>query len=219
MMVRKLESSRPGTGRSFRVYRGQAGLHKLVELQIAAPAQQLVSHSLLAFTAPDSAVPHFVMDAVLAGPRASLHIDLIPRIPLEQHEAYHAHCFAPLRVVRRDMARDKRLGSGQDTAKFTGPRSPYEALCNLPTEQLEVARSYARRYFEHWCSMLGAPLPRQATAGLDRGELASRDRQTRTAIFHRDSDPFWRKLDAVVGADSVNRILQELTSSAIQTKA
>ena len=50
-------------------------IHKLVYIGLAVPMIGLDSHMVFAFTAPDSAVPHFTLDSVLAGPHFAFHLD------------------------------------------------------------------------------------------------------------------------------------------------
>ena len=95
--------------------------------------------------------------------------------------------------------------------------SPYKALCNLPADQFEIARGYARRYFEHWSSLLGAPLPDEAVESLSGLDLETTDARTREAIFNRESDPFWMTIDTLAGKETVDQILCELASQPIQT--
>ena len=68
----------------------------LVYVGMTVEAFGLDSHMLFAFTAPDSAVPHFTLDAVLAGPFHAFHLDLIPRVDPGANLSYLDHCFVPL---------------------------------------------------------------------------------------------------------------------------
>ena len=77
----------------------------VIYVGITVEAIGLDSHMMFAFTGPDSAVPHFTLDSVQAGPHNAFHLDLIPRVDPGANLAYLDHCFEPL-TEAHDSARE-----------------------------------------------------------------------------------------------------------------
>ena len=99
-----IDGSRVG---SHRVLAGDRA--SLVYVGMTVEAFGLDSHMLFAFTPPESAVPHFTLDAVLAGPHFAFHLDLIPRLDPGAHLAYLEHCFVPLTGARFTISISRRV--------------------------------------------------------------------------------------------------------------
>src|SRR4051812_7676028 len=69
----------PQTVGELRVYRGRGRVQKVVSSRFSLSAPSMESHSVVVFTRPDSAVPHFGLDSVRLGSRVHLYVDLLPR--------------------------------------------------------------------------------------------------------------------------------------------
>lgn len=74
-------------------------VHQLVYIGLSVPPIGLDSHMIFAFTPPDSPLPHFTLDSVLAGPHFAFHLDLIPRVDLGANLAYINELFEPLTPI------------------------------------------------------------------------------------------------------------------------
>ena len=97
---------------SHRVLGIEGGVH-LVYVGMTVEQFGLDSHMLFAFTPTSSPVPHFTLDAVLAGTQYAFHLDLIPRVDPGANLAYLDHCFAPL-TEAHDACRSEERRVGQE---------------------------------------------------------------------------------------------------------
>jgi hypothetical protein len=205
----------------LRVYRGRGRVQKIVTSHFnleapftrasaasaaQAPHQALESHSVTVFTAPESPVPHFVLDSVRFGPKVSFHVDLLPKRDLGVSLSYLDRCFAPLTDIRAELDQDTRFVAGSAPLRQRALLSPWMALYTLDPELLGTAMGFIERYFKHWASLLRSDAPELHSAP----DVAARDRQHRKLVFSREVDPVWGMLDRALGSDMVDVLLSVL---------
>ncbi len=191
----------------LRVYRGRATVEKVVSAHFRLEAPAIDSCMMVVFTRPESPVPHFVLDVVRFGERASFHVDLLPKRDLGVCLSYVDLCFSPLSEVLEDITRDARFAPGTAPLRQRALLSPWMALFTHAPNELEAARSYVDRYFAHWCGLLRSDSPLLARDAA----LTARDEAQRKLVFGRELDPVWGMLDRALGAPAVDRLLQVLT--------
>ena len=190
----------------LRVYRGRGVVEKVVSAHFKLETPAIESYMVTVFTRPESPVPHFVLDVVRFGPKASFHVDLLPKRDLGVSLGYVDCCFAPLSQIRADLEQDARFAVGTAPLRQKAFLSPWMALYTHEPELLEVARSYVDRYFAHWSSLLTT---RDPELELDP-VVAARDAVNRKLVFSRELDPVWGMLDRALGAPTVDMLLSAL---------
>jgi hypothetical protein len=190
----------------LRVYRGRGRVQKIVTSHFTLDTPTLESHSVTVFTAPESPVPHFVLDSVRFGPKVSFHVDLLPKRDLGVSLSYLDRCFAPLTDIRSEIDQDTRFVAGTAPLRQRALLSPWMALYTLDPDLLGTAMGFIERYFRHWSSLLRSDAPELGSAP----DVAARDRQHRKLVFSREVDPVWGMLDRALGADMVDLLLSVL---------
>jgi hypothetical protein len=190
----------------LRVYRGRGRVQKIVTSHFNLDTPALESHSVTVFTAPESPVPHFVLDSVRFGPKVSFHVDLLPKRDLGVSLTYLDRCFAPLTDIRNEIDLDTRFMPGTAPLRQRALLSPWMALYTLDPELLGTAMGFIERYFKHWSGLLRSDAPELHSAP----DVAARDRQHRKLVFSREVDPVWGMLDRALGSDMVDLLLSVL---------
>jgi hypothetical protein len=204
----------------LRVYRGRGRIQKIVTFhfsidgldgiagaQAASRGVPLESHSVTVFTAPESPLPHFMVDSVRVGAKVSFHVDLLPKRDLGVAAAYLDRCFAPLTEIRGELDADPRFVESNPPLRQRALLSPWMANYTVEPELLGTAMGFIERYFRHWSALLRSDAIELASAP----DVAARDRQHRKLVFSRDVDPVWATLDRALGRDTVDLLLAALT--------
>ncbi|MFI6817512.1 hypothetical protein ACIBG7_34295 [Nonomuraea sp. NPDC050328] len=177
---------------------------KVVTVSLAVPPIGLDSHMIFAFTPPESAVPHFTLDAVASADYHAMHLDLIPRAELATHLAYLDACFLPL---TEPLERAWRLDGLSPAA--VGPRqrammSPWMLVCRATEAAFAGLDPTVDTYLDHWLALLGGGVP-----PVD-GDLAARDAANRANLFDPDVDPVWAQVRRLLGEEQAERVRKEL---------
>ena len=178
----------------------------LVYVGMAVEAFGLDSHMIFAFTAPGSAVPHFTLDSVLAGPHYAFHLDLIPRVDPGAHLSYLNHCYEPLTEAHDGAAEIDGL-----TPAHLSPRQ-WQLMSAWMLAQRADETGFASiaptvaAYRDHWLGLVRGGVPAAVLDGVSRAELAERDQRNRAAIFNPAVDPVWARVDRLLGAETSSAI-------------
>lgn len=193
---------------------GAQGVAEIVYVGMAVEQFGLDSHMLFAFTPAESAVPHFTLDAVLAGPHYAFHLDLIPRLDPGANLAYLDHCFVPL-----TEAHDAALELDGLTPAHLAPRqwqlmSAWMLAHRADEAGFSSIGPTVDAYRDHWLTLVQGGVPGAATDGVTAEALATRDQANRSAIFSPDVDPVWARVDQLLGADVSATIQQSLKTAA-----
>ena len=166
------------------------------------PAIGLDSHMLFAFTRPDSAVPHFTVDAVFAGGSYAFHLDLIPRVDLGANLAYLRQVYEPL----TETFMGARGTTGLSPAAL-GPlqlalMSPWMLAYRADEAAFRAIDPFVDRYLEHWLGLLAGGV----TTDVSAAALAARDAANRAAIFDPTVDPVWQQVSRLIGEGTSERV-------------
>ena len=197
----------------LRVYRGRGRVQKVVSSRFALgstphEASGLDSHSVVVFTRPESAVPHFGLNSVRIGSRVHFHLDLLPKRDLAVAPAYLERCYGPLTDALCELERDARFEPARPSHRQRALLSPWHVSCTLDPSDLGAAEVYVDRYVSHWAGLLRSDAPELDSAP----ELALRDASYRKLLYSREVDPSWGLLDRVIGDATVDAILAALTT-------
>jgi hypothetical protein len=198
------------------------GAHRIIEadgvasiVYVGMTVEQfgLDSHMLFAFTPETSAVPHFTLDAVLAGPHFAFHLDLIPRLDPGANLAYLDHCFTPL-----TEAHDACLELEGLTPAHLAPRQWQLMSAWMLANRADEAGFTSigptvDAYRDHWLGLVQNGVPDSATGGATAEQLSARDAANRSAIFSPDVDPVWARVDQLLGTEVSAQIQDSLRTA------
>ncbi|MFC5751319.1 hypothetical protein [Actinomadura rugatobispora] len=197
---------------TLEVLRGER-IAKIVRIGLTVEAIGMDSHMVFAFTGTESAVPHFTLDAVMAGGNLAYHIDLVPRADLGAHLEYVNAVFQPLTPAYEEV----RERFGPSTAAI-GPRqhammSPWMLVDRATEEQFDQIGAYLDRYFEHWRELLVKGVPDDVLGTLSDTGLAARDARNRAALFSPEVDPVWANVARLLGDEQAEELRAELLTN------
>ncbi|MCO5197122.1 MAG: hypothetical protein M9941_05145 [Anaerolineae bacterium] len=190
-------------------------IHKLVYIGLAVPMIGLDSHMVFAFTAPDSAVPHFTLDSVLAGPHFAFHLDLIPRVDLGANLAYIdevMHPLTPLVETARDI---EGLERAHLTPRQLAVMSPWMLAYRASEDAFAQIDGHVAQYMAHWFDIVERSVSAETIASLDHTDFATRDQRNRNAIFDPEVDKVWAQVARLVGDDTSEELRELLRTQAL----
>ena len=184
------------------------GVAELVYVGMTVEAFGLDSHMCFAFTPSESAVPHFTVDSVLAGPHYAFHLDLIPRVDPGANLAYIDHCYGPLTEIHDETMQIEGLTPAHLSPRQWQLMSAWMLAHRADEDGFRAVFSSVAAYRDQWLDLVDAGVPDEATGGATAEQLAERDARNRAAIFNPEVDPVWARVDQLLGPE---------TSAAIQT--
>ncbi|MDR7172410.1 hypothetical protein J2W56_006171 [Nocardia kruczakiae] len=187
----------------LRVLRG-GQIDKVVTVDLVVPPIGLDSHMIFAFTAADSAVPHFTLDAVYGGEYYAMHLDLIPRADLAVNLDYLDAVYLPLTPLldaawQLDGVAPAAIGPRQRALM-----SPWMVVCRASESAFGQLTETVDAYLRHWLTLLdkGVPAP--------DADLPARDRANRANLFSPEVDPVWHQVTRLLGAEQSEQVRREL---------
>lgn len=199
--------SNPEAG-AVRVWNGQRiarmvyiGLRNELPMRDGSGRTMLLdSHMVFAFTPKESAIPHFTLDSVHAGPYLAFHLDLIPRVDLGANLAYMDSVYGGL--VTDAQAEAKKVEGftpAQLSSRQLAVMSPW-MLANRASPEA-FTKIPVMSYLEQWSRLVENGLPAAATEGLSADDFARRDAQNRAVLFNKIVDPVWVQIEGMIGED------------------
>lgn len=186
-----------------RIFQG-GPVHKLVTISMTVEQIGMDSHMLFAFTAPDSLVPHFTLDSVLAGGYLAFHCDLIPRVDPGANLGYLDEVFEPLTATYESLQDLEGLTKAHLSPRQYSIMSAWMLASRATEDAFQKSRAAFDTYLDHWFA-----LNRDGVSVEVSGDPADRDRRNRAAIFNYDVDPVWAQVARLVG-DEVSEELRQL---------
>lgn len=196
---------------SCRLFTGGA-VAKLVYIGLTVPFIQLDSHMLFAFTAPDSAVPHFTLDSVFGGEHFAFHLDLIPRVDLGVNLAYINTALQPLTEEFQAVKQIEGLSPAHLSPRQYALMSPWMLAYRANETAFAAIEKSVNVYLDHWFRLA----EQGVTTDISAAALAERDRRNRAILFSPEVDPVWEKVDRLVGAEMSARLRGILQSQAVE---
>jgi hypothetical protein len=184
---------------------------KLVYIGLTVPFIQLDSHMFFAFTAPDSAVPHFTLDSVFGGEHFAFHLDLIPRVDLGVNLDYINAALQPLTDEFQAVKQIEGLSPAHLSPRQYAIMSPWMLAYRANEAAFAAIEKSVNVYLDHWFNLAENGLATETTAEA----LAERDRRNRAILFSPEIDPVWEKVDRLVGAEMSARLRGILQSQRL----
>ena len=186
------------------------GVATVVYVAMTVEAFGLDSHMCFAFTPPRSAVPHFTVDSVLAGPHYAFHLDLMPRIDPGANLAYTDWCFVPLSEAHRQAGEIDGLRAAHLSRRQWQLMSAWMLAHRADEAGFRAVFGTVAAYRDHWLELVVNGVPDGVLDGAGAGQLAERDARHRAALFNPDVDPVWAQVDRLLGPDMSARIRNSL---------
>lgn len=186
----------------LRLFHGDGGVRRLVYVELATVG--LDAHMIYAFTASDSPLPHFTLDAVHAGPGFAFHLDLVPRVDLAANLEVVDAIYEPLTPTFNAAREMEGLSPAQLAPRQRALMSPWMLAHRADEAAFRGLDAPVEVYLEHWSRLLADGLPealRSRLYGGDAAALGERDRRLRAAIFDPQVDPVWELVTRLVGAE------------------
>ncbi|SNY66843.1 hypothetical protein [Paractinoplanes atraurantiacus] len=188
----------------IRVWRGTGTVVKVVNVSLVVPPIGLDSHMIFAFTAPDSGVPHFTLDAVANGDNYAFHLDLIPRVDLATSLSYLDTVFEPLTEIYTEVRGREGLTPAHLTPRQYALMSPWMLVSRATAAAFEGIGDAVDGYLGHWLSLLSSSI-----TGID----TARDAQHRALLFSPAIDPVWSQTERLLGREQSESVRLELVSN------
>lgn len=176
-------------------------VHQLVYIGLSVPPIGLDSHMIFAFTPPDSPLPHFTLDSVLAGPHFAFHLDLIPRVDLGANLAYINELFEPLTPIFNATKTIEGLTPAHLSPRQYALMSPWMLAYRANESAFSQIDEQVEQFLTHWFAIIENDISGETLASLSSSDLAERDRRNRAAIFSPEVDPVWGQVERLVGAE------------------
>ena len=185
----------------------------LVYVSMAVEAFGLDSHMVFAFTPSESAVPHFTLDSVLAGPHYAFHLDLIPRMDPGAHLAYLNHCFVPLTEAHAAAGLLEGLSPAHLSPLQWQLMSAWMLAHRADEGGFASIAPTVAAYRDHWLMLVREGVPLEVLDGVAPARLAERDERQRAAVFNPEVDPVWANVDRLLGAEASESIRRSLRTA------
>lgn len=198
---------------SVRLFSGDA-VHKLVYIGLVVPPIGLDSHMIFAFTKPESHIPHFTLDSVMAGPYFAFHLDLIPRADLGANLKYLNAVFDNLTPIFDEAKKIEGLTAAQLGPKQYALMSPWMLAYRANESAFEQIQVPVNCYLEHWFNLVENGIPADA---MPSGNFATRDQLNRNAIFDPAVDKVWAQVDRLIGAETSEKLRGILRNQDVET--
>ncbi|WP_419841136.1 hypothetical protein [Candidatus Poriferisodalis sp.] len=212
-LVSAIDGSPVGTHRVL----SQPGTAALVYVGMTVEAFGLDSHMCFAFAPSTSAVPHFTVDAVLAGPHYAFHLDLIPRLDPGANLAYIDHCYGALTEMHDAAAQIEGLTPAHLSPRQWQLMSAWMLAHRADEAGFRAVFPTVAAYRDRWLELVTAGVPEEVTDGASADDLARRDARNRAAVFNPQVDPVWARVDQLLGAEVSAGIRASLTTAAGHT--
>ncbi|GID90808.1 hypothetical protein ACFQFC_36680 [Amorphoplanes digitatis] len=189
----------------IRVWHGDGPVVKAVNVALAVPPIGLDSHMIFAFTAPDSAVPHFTLDSVANGDNYAFHLDLIPRVDLATSLPYLDTVYEPLTALYQDVRARDGLTPAHLTPRQYALMSPWMLVNRATRDAFEGIGDAVDGYLGHWFELLASDVK----AAVD----PERDAAHRALLFSPEIDPVWAQTVRLLGEEQSESVRLELVDN------
>jgi hypothetical protein len=193
----------------MRIFKG-GPFFQVVTSTIVVPAIQLDSHMVFAFMPSDSAIPHFTVDSVCAGPHYAFHLDLIPRVDLGSRLAYLNEVYQPLTEACQAGRATEGLQQAVLSPRQWAIMSPWMLANRANPDAFQAIDKTVTTYFDHWEKLVKNGLSAAASEGLTKEELIARDKRNKEMIFNTEIDPVWGQITPLLGTEMVEKQIEIL---------
>jgi len=184
---------------SLRLFSGDS-VHKMVYIGLVVPPIGLDSHMIFAFTKPESHIPHFTLDSVMAGPYFAFHLDLIPRADLGANLKYMNAVFDNLTPIFEEAKKIEGLTAAQLGPKQYALMSPWMLAYRASESAFEQIQTPVNGYLDHWFKLVENGIAADAVPAST--DFAVRDQLNRDAIFDPEVDKVWAQVSRLIGEET-----------------
>jgi len=198
---------------SVRIFSGDK-VHKMVYIGLVVPQIGLDSHMIFAFTKPESHIPHFTLDSVMAGPHFAFHLDMIPRADLGANLGYMNAVFDNLTHIFDEAKKIEGLTAAQLGPKQYALMSPWMLAYRASESAFEQIQTPVNGYLDHWFGLVENGIPADAVPTSD---FATRDKLNREAIFDPEVDKVWAQVERLVGEETGAKMREILKNQEVET--
>jgi len=198
---------------SLRLFSGDK-VHKMVYIGLVVPQIGLDSHMIFAFTKPESHIPHFTLDSVMAGPHFAFHLDMIPRSDLGANLKYMNAVFDNLTPIFEEAKKIEGLTPAQLGPKQYALMSPWMLAYRASESAFEQIQTPVNGYLDHWFNLVENGIPANAVPA---GDYAQRDKRNREAIFDPEVDKVWAQVSRLVGEEMSDTLRGVLINQDVET--
>lgn len=182
-----------------RILVGDGVVKKVVYHAIVAEKIGLDSHMIFAFTDPDSAIPHWTFDSVVAGGVYAYHLDLLPRADLGSHLTYMDAVYGPITPTLETGKAHPGISEPALGPRQRAVMSDWMLAYRVPEDEYKNIDPYVQDYLERWIELVTKGLDDEVVASVADTDLAARDTRNRSMIFSRDVDPVWNMITPLIG--------------------
>lgn len=200
---------------SCRIFTGGA-IQKLVYIGLGVEALGMDSHMLFAFSAPESAVPHFTLDSVKLGDHYAFHLDLIPRVELGVELGYMQRVYGGLNPVLEAVRKTPGLQLANVKPEQCATMSPWMLAYRASEEAFLEVRGAVTSYREQWQRLDQAELLGLLGERWTAHSLRERDRRQREVLFNPTVDPVWHNIDRLLGVETSRMLRETLIRQAVE---
>jgi len=197
---------------SVRIFGGDV-VHKLVYIGLVVSPIGLDSHMIFAFTKPESHIPHFTLDSVMAGPYFAFHLDLIPRADLGANLKYMNAVFDNLTPIFDEAKKIEGLTPAQLGPKQYALMSPWMLAYRASESAFEQIQTPVNGYLEHWFNLVENGI---ASDAIPSGDFAQRDQLNRNAIFDPEVDKVWAQVSRLIGEETSEKLRDILRNQDVE---
>ena len=201
---------------SLRLFSGDANaVHKMVYIGLVVPPIGLDSHMIFAFTKPESHIPHFTLDSVMAGPYFAFHLDLIPRADLGANLKYMNAVFDNLTPIFEEAKKIEGLTAAQLGPKQYALMSPWMLAYRANESAFEQIQTPVNGYLDHWFNLVENGIAADAVPAST--DFAARDQLNRNAIFDPEVDKVWAQVSRLIGEETSETLRGILKNQEVES--
>jgi len=197
----------------MRVFRAESGA-KIVATTLAVPARDVVTCMVFAFSAADSALPHFTLDCSDRPDGHAFHLDQLPRVELATHVPYMDEVFEPLTPVFTAGSGIAGLSATGTTRRQFAMMSPWMLVHLADEPAFRAIEPTVLAYADHWVALQRRGLSDEVAASTADTDLAARDAGVLANLFSPSIDPVWGRVSAMLGDEAAATIRTELQGGA-----
>jgi len=169
---------------------------------------------IFAFTKPESHIPHFTLDSVMAGPYFAFHLDLIPRADLGANLKYMNAVFDNLTPIFDETKKIEGLTPAQLGPKQYALMSPWMLAYRASESAFGQIQAPVNGYLDHWFNLVENGIE---TDAIPTGDYAARDKFNREAIFDPAVDKVWAQVSRLVGEEMSDTLRGILINQEVES--
>lgn len=188
-----------------------------VDLHLEDYAGPMWSRTFYAFARSVGLVPHLAVEwsghGVDDDEPVTVLVDLLPRIDLAVNLGYVDEVYGPLTSTFSEARGIDGVHIVSLPPRRAIAMSPWRLSLSVPRDRIEELAPLIERYVGHWIDVnsggVGSPVDPLAS---DQSRLVQHDRHHRSTLFDPASDPYWERIDRVLGPDPAAELRVTLRS-------